>query len=184
MGVLLMIKRRIVDFVKFTAVGFSLLSIMLLARAVPYKIANNVSDSEAEGFYFLNLTKGSNYKVGDLVAICIPDPDIAEVAIQRNYLTSGACPYKTAFEIKHITATYPSIISREGNLIRINNSKVNILERDSLGRPLKSKVASMLIPKGYYFVMGKTPNSLDSRYYGLVPESFIAGFARSILTWK
>lgn len=46
-------------------------------------------------------------------------------------------------------------------------------ETDSKGRPVKHVQLNQVINRGYYFVMGTTEKSYDSRYMGLIPRQNI-----------
>lgn len=43
------------------------------------------------------------------------------------------------------------------------------------GQPLKPALYDGIVPQGSYFVLGDHPASYDSRYLGLIPESWIVG---------
>lgn len=47
---------------------------------------------------------------------------------------------------------------------------------DSKGKPVEPVLLNQVIGKGYYFVMGETERSYDSRYMGLIPEANIKKF--------
>lgn len=175
---------KVRDFVVFTGCGLVMLGCSLLYKVMPYRISYNFTDSEDKGFYITHLMHSPKYSVGDLVLVCVPDRQLANISLQRKYLSHGPCQYHTAYEIKQIVATYPSYIHIHENQAIVSKTRIEILKQDSLGKPLNSKLHSMSIPAGYYFVLGKTPNSFDSRYYGLVRAEDIKGLAYPLITWR
>lgn len=50
-----------------------------------------------------------------------------------------------------------------------------IRDRNLRGQPLNPTLYDGIIPQDRYFVMGDHPASYDSRYLGLIPESWIIG---------
>jgi conjugative transfer signal peptidase TraF len=176
--------KRTVDFIKFSLISLSLLGVIVLYKILPYRLAYNFTNSEDIGVYLVKFVDNVAYKVGDLVVVCVPDQELANIAINRKYLSSGRCPYKTAYEIKQIAATHPTNLYIQYNQIQYNQLYVNILNKDNANLPLKSNLTIKKIPRDYYFVLGQSINSFDSRYYGLVPKSFIYGLAIPLLTWS
>lgn len=65
-----------------------------------------------------------------------------------------------------VTAQEASCEGRVLGLVRDRNLK---------GQPLKPALYDGIVPPGRYFVMGDHPASYDSRYLGLIPESWIVG---------
>ena len=176
---------RLIAFTKFVLISLGLLMFMSLYKVLPYRLAFNLTNSEARGIYLLEFSNSLNYKLGNLVIVCVPDLELARMSVKRGYLASGErCPYKTAYEIKHIKAIAHQTVTIVNDSVVIDQIKVKILSYDSFGRELKSKLISQEIPQAHYFVMGQTANSFDSRYYGLVPSSFILGFAYLIFSWE
>ncbi|MBP9741781.1 MAG: conjugative transfer signal peptidase TraF [Burkholderiales bacterium] len=176
-------KIKIIIFFKFVIPALLGLGLISTYKLVPYRLSYNFSNSEAKGFYLLDVRKRNYYRMGDLVIVCIPDKNLANIALERGYLSKGQCSYGTAYEVKHIAALFPMMVEINQHTIAINNHKIRILYRDNKGIPLMSKLKIGVIPENYYFVLGKTNNSFDSRYYGLVPVEFIKGVAYPLFTW-
>lgn len=174
---------RLVRFFKFIIPALLLLGLISLYKVMPYRLSYNFSNSEAKGFYLLNLSKRKFYTIGELAIICVPDKSLSEIALQRGYLGRGQCPYGTTYEVKHIAGVYPMYLQVNNHIIVVNKHKIRILYQDNKGRALMSKLKTTIIPPNYYFVVGKTNNSFDSRYYGLVPAEFIKGIAYPLFTW-
>lgn len=57
-------------------------------------------------------------------------------------------------------------------------------KRDSQGRPMQRYRYSGVVPQGMVFVLGDTPGSFDSRYYGLIRTTDITNTLHPIWTWK
>lgn len=90
--------------------------------------------------------------------------------------------YKGRKLIKYIAGAERDIIRNFGDDIWINNIRVGKAKKTKILTPVKSGV----VPKGYVFVIGTHPLSLDSRYneFGLVKTSDIKGKVFGLVEWK
>lgn len=70
---------------------------------------------------------------------------------------------------------YVSLYNRDGSLVK----ELKAYAHDSKGRPLPM-ITSQEIPEGKYFVMATDKRSYDSRYWGLIDESWITGRAHPV----
>ena len=68
------------------------------------------------------------------------------------------------------------------NNIYVGGKEIGPIQNDPRVTPTKHRV----VPKGYYFMAGTNPQSLDSRYHeiGLIPESDIESKAIGLVKFK
>lgn len=182
-----MIPHRLTSFTKF--VGFSLifLCVIKVISYLPYKIGINWTNSMHQGIYIINLSPQNVYFKDQLVVVCIPDKKLAAMALERHYLSKGACPYGNAYELKRVVAVPGDSFKNQLNYLIINGlfrSNFHILNKDSNGNPIFSLLPTTgILKSSQYLVLGNSYNSLDSRYYGIVDTKFIMGRAYPFITW-
>jgi signal peptidase I len=145
----------------------------------------NVTQSERLGYYFAY--KWFDYHIGDIVLICLDNTKYSNVLHSLGLgATQNDCPNHMPFLLKRIVAT-------SGDIVRITNSGVyinNNLYKDSkpLGRykgiNLLAQADGVITLKPHeYFLLGETPTSYDSRYFGVVYQQQIykkASFLKEI----
>lgn len=160
-----------------TVPNFCLLMIVILAimKIVPYRIHYNHTPSMPLGFYWIHKTKFTpEHK--QLVLVCLTNKEYQELAISRQYLLSSRQCNGVEPMLKKISGTPGDKILITASGLIINGRLIpntQILSHDDLLRKISSRLQSGIIPEGYYLVLGDSPMSFDSRYYGLVPESSI-----------
>jgi len=154
----------------FSVMGFAAASFV---PTLP-RLVWNASASVPIGFY--DLERPSPLQVGDLVAV-MPDMPLADFMVGRGYIGRGV-PL-----LKHIAALPGQRICRDGLVIRIDGAPVaEARERDTLGRRLPVWQGCRTVGDGDVFLLNREAgDSLDGRYFGAVPASWIVG--RAIPLW-
>jgi conjugative transfer signal peptidase TraF len=111
---------------------------------------------------------------GTLVTVHAQDvaPDYAEA---RNFTDAG-----DRF-VKRIAANDGDSVSADGDAIRINDRTVaHRAMHDSQGRALPHWSGCRTLGAGDVFLMGDTPDSFDSRYFGPVSANDVEGVWRKL----
>lgn len=137
----------------------------------------NVDASVPVGVYWF--TPGP-VKVGDTVQSCLPEP-LVQYALRRQYLSlGGSCPDGVIPAIKKLAATSRNRIVITDSGVAIDGAwwpQSAILRTDSSGHRV-----DLRLPSGGFrcapdsdFLLGENRHSWDSRYWGCVPRSTIAG---------
>ncbi len=94
----------------------------------------------------------------------------------------GDTPERVRF-LKVIAAMAGDRVCAEGGRLRVNGvDRGEIHERDSEGRPLPRWGECRVLAAGELFLLSTTPDSFDSRYFGVVKESELEGVYRP-WTW-
>jgi conjugative transfer signal peptidase TraF len=135
----------------------------------------NASGSVPIGLYRLQPT--TDLSVTQLVAVQPPEPLATFLADQR-YLPRGV-PM-----LKRVLALPGQTVCRNGLAITVDNIAAGeARERDSRGRPLPVWQTCRVIADGEVFLMNwRSADSLDGRYFGVLPMSAIIGRAEPLWT--
>jgi conjugative transfer signal peptidase TraF len=117
--------------------------------------------------------------VADLVIVRPPE-QLESFLADRNYLPRGA-PL-----VKHVLALAGKSVCRSGAVITIDAVAVaDARESDSRGRPLPSWQGCRIVGEKEVFLLNpRSPDSLDGRYFGVLPVSSIVGRALPLWTMK
>ena len=138
------------------------------------KLIWNPSASVPIGFYAVR--PAGALQVGELVAVRPPGA-LASFLDERHYLPKGAPMLKRILALPGQTVCRDRAITVDG--IAMGDA----LQRDSRGRPLPVWRGCQRIPDGNVFLMNRqSADSLDGRYFGLLPVTAIVGRADPLWT--
>lgn len=168
----------------FAILAGCVLGTIILARGLENVIYKNTSISEPPGYYLA--VPGLAISKGDLVLTCINN-NYKQVFIKLGMKEiSGECANGLPYLIKRVSAI-------QGDKVTISNAGV-IINGDFQSNSQQYKAGRGIelypLPVGYtrvlrhdeYFMLGQSPHSVDSRYFGVVPKKDI--FRRAILIWR
>ena len=135
----------------------------------------NVSKSVPIGLY--QLQPAGRLAVSELVAVRTPEP-LATFLDLNGYLPIGV-PM-----LKRVLALPGQTVCRKGLTISVDAIEMGeALSRDSRGRPLPVWQGCRVVGADELFLMNwQSEESLDGRYFGLVPHSSVIGKARPVWT--
>ena len=130
----------------------------------------NASASVPVGLYTVH--PAVRLSLGELVVVTPPEP-LANFLAARRSLPKGV-PL-----LKHILALPGQVVCRAERTITIDGVVVGkALDRDHLGRALPTWQGCRAVTTGEVFLMNPlSVDSLDSRYFGLLPTTAIVGRA-------
>ena len=146
-------------------------------------ITFNPSISETRGYYFVYSCH--NYSRGDIVQICLEDTKYLKVLSELKLpFENKACPAKMDYLLKQVVATSGDLIEVAQSGIFINgvlqkNSKLINSYNGIALYPLQNR--RFRLKKNEFFVLGNTPHSFDSRYFGVIKQQQITAKAVLIL---
>ncbi|WFU31073.1 S26 family signal peptidase [Bradyrhizobium brasilense] len=137
----------------------------------------NASASVPIGLYGLRPAK--HFFVTELVAVQPPEP-LATFLDFNGYLPLGV-PM-----LKRVLALPGQTVCRSGLAISVDDIAVGeARDRDGRGRPLPKWQGCRVVRDGELFVMNwQSVDSLDGRYFGLLPASAVIGRAIPVWTWE
>jgi len=143
-------------------------------RSVP-RYLWNVSDSVPIGLY--RLRPIGRLAVTELVAVRPPEPTATFLA-DGNYLP------RNVPMLKRVLALPGQTVCREHLTVSVDEIAMGIArERDGRGRPLPVWQGCRVIASGQVFLMNwQSADSLDGRYFGVLPMSAIIGKAAPLWT--
>lgn len=141
----------------------------------PLKLIWNVSASVPVGLY--SVEPADHLEITDLVAV-MPPPPLAAFLIARGYLGEGT-PL-----LKRVMGLPGQDVCRLGEAITVDGLPLGeALPRDRMGRDLPVWRGCRRIAPGELFLMNPdVGDSLDGRYFGLIPATAIIGRAMPVLT--
>ena len=143
--------------------------------SMPLKLVWNMSASTPVGLYAIGPVE--HLSIGDRVVVDVPG-SLATFMSTRGYLPVGV-PM-----IKPVAAIAGQRICRTGRSISIDGRDVaEALDRDRWGRALPSWQGCRVIAAGEVFLMNPAVrDSLDGRYFGVIPARAIIGRAMPLYT--
>jgi conjugative transfer signal peptidase TraF len=153
---------------------------VFLAAAPPFHpplLVWNASASVPIGLYAIE--RPTDLHVGDL-AIARPPEQLERFLADRGYLPRGV-PL-----VKHVSALSGQSVCRNGVVITIDAIAVaNARESDSRGRPLPCWQGCRIVGENEVFLLNpQSSDSLDGRYFDILPVSSIVGRALPLWTMK
>jgi conjugative transfer signal peptidase TraF len=157
-----------------TTLGAAALVMSAMGEATPTYIWN-ASNSVPIGLY--RLQPAESLAVTELVAALPPEP-LATFLDLNGYLPIGV-PM-----LKRVLALPGQTVCREGLTISVDAVEVgDALPRDTRGRPLPVWQGCRVVSADELFLMNwQSEDSLDGRYFGLIPQSSVVGKARPVWT--
>lgn len=137
----------------------------------------NASPSVATGLY--RLVPAKTFHVAELVAVRPPEP-LATFLNLNGYL-----PARIPM-LKRVLAVPGQTICRIGPAIWVDDIAVGAArDRDRRGRLLPKWQGCRVVAEGELFLMNwQSDDSLDGRYFGLLPASSVIGRALPVWTWR
>jgi signal peptidase I len=150
----------------------SLLLLFVIVETLNHTLTKNISISEPIGYY-LKLPIIGTIKHGNKYLICISDIKYIVVLKQLGLPnSSNQCPYNSPYLIKQVAGVPGDIVEVTQPGILINNQ----LQLNSQSFTSAHDVNLYPLPVGYkiilrkneYFMLGNTPHSVDSRYFGVI----------------
>lgn len=164
---------------KMLAVTFgaaAALVVTLVMEPLPLYIWN-ASASVPIGLY--RLRSAERFHVTELVAVQPPEP-LATFLDLNGYLPIGV-PM-----LKRVLALPGQTICRSGPTVSVDDIAMGeARDRDGRGRPLPKWQGCSVVGDGELFLMNwQSDDSLDGRYFGLLPASSVIGRAMPVWTWE
>jgi conjugative transfer signal peptidase TraF len=155
--------------------GVAALVLSTIAAKPAKRYVWNASGSVPVGLYRLLPT--GDLSVTQLVAVQPPE-SLASFLADSSYLPRGV-PM-----LKHVLALPGETVCRHGLAVTVDNIAAGeARERDSRGRPLPVWQGCRVVADGELFLMNwQSADSLDGRYFGVLPMSAIIGRAEPLLT--
>jgi conjugative transfer signal peptidase TraF len=137
----------------------------------------NASASVPIGLY--RLRPAGELAVAELVAVQPPEP-LATFLAEGGYLPRGI-PM-----LKRVLALPGQTVCRDRHAITVDEIEMGVTrERDSRGRPLPVWRGCRVIVEGEVFLMNwQSVDSLDGRYFGMMPTTAIIGRAEPLWTYE
>jgi conjugative transfer signal peptidase TraF len=137
----------------------------------------NASASAPVGLYAIE--RPTDLHITDLVIVRPPE-QLENFLTDRGYLPRGV-PL-----VKHVLALAGQSVCRSGFVITIDAVAVaDVRESDSRGRPLPSWQGCRIVRENEVFLLNpQSSDSLDGRYFGVLPVSSIVGRALPLWTMK
>jgi len=156
-----------------SATLFAALFVAAAALAPQPRLIWNASPSVPIGFYRVDV--GAEPAVGDLILFHPPEVVATRLAV-RGYVPRGV-PL-----LKHVAAGEGALVCRSGTFVTIDGAPAaRARDADRLGRPLPRWLGCHRLRPGELFLLNPTPDSLDGRYFGPLPDTGVVGVAHPLL---
>jgi conjugative transfer signal peptidase TraF len=135
----------------------------------------NETPSMAKGAY-VRMGEVADLKRGDIIAM--PTNSAA-----RNYLVKKLGYPKDTMLIKRVAGLNGDLVCRRNSVVTINKRSLVAARSDRRGNYLAAWNGCRILSPNQVFLLGDHPASYDSRYFGPVSRSELAGIYRAAFTW-
>ncbi|SJM45924.1 Type IV secretory pathway, protease TraF [Brevundimonas diminuta 3F5N] len=152
--------------------GVALAAVVVIGFDGPAPVLLNESPSLPRGLY---LRSGATVERGAVVAIAQP-------AEARLYLTRLGMPSDLLL-LKRVAAVGGDPVCAGLGTVRTPGRQVWAFDRDRQGAALPAWRECRVMASDELFLLGDTPESFDSRYFGPVQRGEAEGVYREVLTW-
>ena len=146
--------------------------LLVAALFFSFKIHFNVSDS-VDGFFYIK--KSDGFKKGDYIVLCPRSFSFVKDYYLDKVAGHGSCGGSKSL-LKRVVAGEGDYYSLSGDGVYINGvlqpNSARIDPKFSV-IPLPTAVINGVVTKNHVLILGDTPNSYDSRYYGVVSTEWI-----------
>lgn len=155
-----------------------------IAQTLHTRVHINTTPSMPLGFYAESTPAKS-----DLISFCVPEP-WGSLAMERHYRmgVTDSCADGGEPLLKRIVARPGDLVSESFVGVEINGKRIPVsapLPLDSGKRPLQPFMSSQIrLQFGEVWVMGESPKSFDSRYYGPISTKLILAYWEPKKIWK
>ena len=152
--------------------GVAFAAVATIGLEGPALVLINESPSLPRGLY---LRTGPPIERGAVVAIAQP-------AAARAYLMRLGMPGDVLL-LKRVAAVEGDRVCAWPGTVRMPGREVRRLDRDRQGKALPAWRECRLMARDELFLLGDTPGSFDSRYFGAVRRAEAKGVYQEVLTW-
>lgn len=135
----------------------------------------NETASMAKGLY-VRLGEVADLKRGDIIAMPMN-------STARNYLVKKLGYPKDTMLIKRVAGLSGDLVCRHNSVVTINQRTLVAASSDRQGIPLPAWHGCRTLSTNEVFILGDHLGSFDSRYFGPVSRSELAGNYRAAVTW-
>jgi len=166
----------------FISVGLLLVSVLMRMTNTHY----NATPSLPLGFY-QQIDKPIGQ--GTYVAFCPAKRDVFDIALERNYISTGDCLSGYRPLLKRVLAISGDMVSIDKRGVFINEQHVTNsaqIKNDADGNALPAYRLDQhtLSDQEFLLMSDINPKSFDARYFGLAKRNEITAVVRPILTWE
>ena len=135
----------------------------------------NETPSMAKGAY-VRMDDVAKLKRGDIIAMPMN-------SAARNYLVKKLGYPNDTMLIKRVAGLSGDLVCRHGSVVTINKRTLVAARSDRQGNHLQAWNGCRTLSTNEVIILGDHPASFDSRYFGSVSRSELAGNYRAIITW-
>ncbi len=155
-------------------------SLFLVNAALPElhtksSIILNETPSMAKGVY-VRLGEVERLKRGDIIAMPMN-------SAARNYLVKKLGYPEDTMLIKRVAGLSGDLVCRQDSVVTINKRIIFTSKSDRRGNYLATWIGCRTLSTNEAFILGDHPSSFDSRYFGPVSRSELAGIYGAAATW-
>ena len=150
-----------------------LAGLTIATRSAPKLALLNESPSVPKGLYVRAIERTPHR--GDLVALRQP-------ATARAYLARLGAPADVRL-LKRVAAVAGERVCASKGAVEVAGRRLPVRDQDRLGTSLPTWRGCRPLRKGELFLVGDTPNSFDSRYFGPVGPAQVDGVFREMARW-